>query len=223
VGVSYTTRQLVLGSGVPLGALVRPARDIDSVDDVANVLSLACHGLADGDAVELTVSADGVLPSGLQLLTIYYALLITLADGTTDENRFQLASAPGGEAIALIDAGTQPFSLLVPVGPVIDVVGEMYSRWVDQFLPGDAAPLTAPFPALVTQVVTIRTGNEVMTRLGRVPQPSAMTREQAAVADFLSWAKNGAPLRGDATGQTSTNTAVVRNAVGNYAHRGTIP
>lgn len=224
MGISYTTRQLVLGSGVPRGALVRPAREVAAVDATANVLELQGHGLSDGDAIEFTVDGPGVLPAPLALVTVYYAKLITLADQSTDENRFQVASIPGGVAIDLTDAGTAPFALVVPIGPLIDLVGEMYSRICDQKLPADAVPLAAPYPAWVVQLVTIRTAIEVTARLGREVAPSMKDRETDAWRDFLTMLESGAPLRGDAAAQTSTNTTVVMSAgAGSLVNRGSLP
>ena len=221
MGVLYANRSDVFGVGVPRGALTRPARLIKSVDASADVLELEGHGLADGDSVEFTVSGSGVLPAPLLVLTVYYAKLITLADGSTDENRFQVAASPGGAAIDLTSVGTQPFSAAIPTGPMIDRFLEKYSRWVDSVIVGVAVPLVAPFPVWVTTIVALRAAIAVANALGR-STPSLQDRERTEIADFLRLAQ-GAPLRGDALPQVSANTAVVTSSSAIASSTGVVP
>lgn len=217
---SYAGRADVFGAGVPRGALVRPAREIASVDAVANVLELEGHGLSLNDGVVFTVGGGGALPSGLALLTVYYALLIALADGSTDENRFQVAATPNGAPVALGSTGAAPFSLAVPVGPMIDAYSEQFSRWADASLINHVVPLTAPYPSWVVMVVKLRTAVAVMNDLGR-SSPKLEAREASAIADFLRMAK--APLR-DARATSPANLAIARNAAHDARyHRGHLP
>lgn len=222
MGVLYANRSDVFGVGVPRGALVRPARLIKSVDAAGDTIELEGHGLADGDTIEFTVSGTGVLPVPLALQTVYYAKLITLADGSTDENRFQVAATSGGAAIDLTTTGTQPFSAAIPTGPMIDRYLEKFSRWVDSVIVGDVVPLASPYPVWVVNIVALRTAIAVANSLGR-STPTLQAREKDEIVDFLRLAQ-GAPLRGDAQSQTSANTAVVLSAgAGGLVARGTIP
>jgi len=218
--VAYATRSDVFGCGVPRGALVRPARQIAVVDAASDLLELAGHGLADGDAVELTAQGGGILPAPLAVATVYYAKAIVLADATTDENRFQLSLVRGGAAIDLTNAGTQPFSLVVPVGPMIDQYLEQHSRWADSKLVYHTVPLVAPYPSWVTMIVKLRTALDVLTDLGR-SAPRIEKRTADAMADFLSQA--AVPLR-DARATQSASSSVAKS-VGRRARacRGVIP
>lgn len=230
MGVLYANRSDVFGVGVPRGALVRPARLIKSVDAAGDTIELEGHGLSGGDTIEFTVSGGGILPQPLAVQTIYYAKLITLADGSTDENRFQVSATSGGAAIDLATTGTQPYSAAIPTGPMIDRYLEKFSRWVDSVVVGDVVPLTAPFPVWVVNIVALRTAIAVANAIGR-STPTLQDREKTEITDFLRLAK-GAPLRGDAQKQISANAAVVQYAgaqpstavvTSGVVNRGTIP
>lgn len=217
---SYGTRKGVFGSGVPRGALVRPARLVKSADDVANVLELEGHGLDDGDSLEFTVSGAGALPAPLALLTVYYAKLITIGDGTTDENRFQVSATSGGIAIDLTTTGTQPFSMAIPTGPMIDTFLEEFSRWADGKLVNHLVPLEAPYPSWVVRIVELRAAIATATAIGR-SMPSLAAREQTAVLDFLTQCK--VPMR-DGRATSPANLAIAGSAGSSVdANRGTIP
>lgn len=222
MGVSYAQRNDVFNVGVPNGALTRQARQIEGADPATDILQIGGHGLKAGSPISFKVAGSGVLPAGLALLTIYYALLITLADGSTDENRFQVSTTPNGSAVNFTDAGTSPFSLVVPTGPLIDDFLESYSRWADGVMPADAVPLVAPYPKWVSHIVAVRSAIAVANALGN-GTPLLAAREDTEIKDFMRLAP-GVPLRGDATAQVSTNTAVVQTAAsGGQVQRGTLP
>lgn len=48
-----------------------------AVDPATDVITVASHGLSDGDAVTVTVDAGGTLPGGLTAGTLYYADSVT--------------------------------------------------------------------------------------------------------------------------------------------------
>lgn len=222
MGVSYAQRNDVFSVGVPSGALTRPARQIEGADPATDILQIAGHGLKAGAPVQFKIAGSGVLPLGLALLTVYYALLVTLADGSTDENRFQVSTTPNGAAVNFTDAGAAPFSLVVPTGPLIDDFLETYSRWADSVMPADAVPLSLPYPKWVSHIVALRSAIAVANALGN-GTPLLATREDTEIKDFMRLAA-GIPLRGDVTAQVSTNTAVVQTAAsGGQVQRGTLP
>lgn len=213
MGVSYATRSDVMGINVPRGALVRPSREVARADATADVLELEGHGLAADDALSFQVDAGGVLPAPLAIGTTYYAKAL-------DEDHFQVAATPGGPAIDLTNVGTAPFSLVVPIGPMIDTFLEEFSRWADGKLVAHIVPLTAPFPTWVTRIVALRTVVAVLQALGR-SIPKLEEREQTAILDFITQGK--VPLR-DSRATPSANTAIARSAADAAgAAKGTIP
>lgn len=219
----YCSRSDVFNVGVPRVSLTRPARQIESVDATASVLQQGGHGLKANDAVQFTTSGPGSLPGGLALITVYYALVIALADGSADENRFQVAAAPNGGAISLTTTGTPPFSLVVPTGPTIDSFIESFSRWVDSIIPADAAPLVAPIPAWIRNLVALRSAIATARSLGRAVGAEMSKQEDDTVKDAMRLAP-GVPLRGDAQAQKPTMSAVIMSAAGGgLVKRGCLP
>lgn len=219
----YCSRSDVYNVGVPRAALTRAARQIESVDATASILQQGGHGLKANDAVQFTASGSGVLPAPLALITIYYALAIVLADGTTDENRFQVSATSGGAAIDLSTVGTPPFSLVVPTGPTIDSYIESFSRWVDSIIPADAVPLVSPIPAWIRNLVALRTAIATARSLGKAVGPEVSKAEDDSVKDAMRLAP-GVPLRGDATAQKPTMSAIVQSAAGGgLVKRGCLP
>lgn len=213
VAPSYSSRSDVFGAGVPRGALVRPAREIASADATTDSLALEGHGLADDDQLSFQVDAEGALPAPLAVGVTYYAKV-------TDEDRFQVSATEGGSAIDLTTAGVAPFSLVVPIGPMIDTYNEIYSRWADRKCIAHTVPFDAPYPTEVVNIVRMRTAIKVITVLGR-SMPALEKQIRDEMADFLTFATT--PLR-DARATSPANAAVARSA-GFAAHhsRGRIP
>lgn len=221
MGDLYCSRQNVYGLGVPRGALVRPTRLIASVDAAQNVLELEGHGFTDGDALQFTVDAGGVLPAPLAVTTIYYAKLLELDDDTTSESLFQVAASSGGAALDLVDAGTAPFGVAVPIGPTLDANIETYSRWFDTIAPAEVVPLAAPYPKWVSQIVALRSAVATVTELGLAGFGALIAREDKAIIDALRLAKG---LRIRDGNRPSANTAIVRSAArAAQACRGRLP
>lgn len=213
MGVSYANRSDVMGTGVPRGALVRPSREIARADASTNAIELEGHGLADDDPVSFQVVGNGALPAPLAIGTTYFAKVV-------DEDHFQVAATEGGAAIDLSSAGTLPFSLVVPVGPMIDKYNEIYSRWVDRKCVAHVVPFVAPYPSEVVNIVALRTAIKVTTVLGR-SMPTLERQIADEMADFLSFAST--PLR-DARATAPANTAIARSAADAAGRaRGTIP
>ncbi len=213
MGVSYATRSDVMGTGVPRGALVRPSREIARADVPSSSLEVEGHGLADDDVLSFQVDAAGVLPTPLALGVTYYAKVV-------DEDHFQVAAAAGGIAIVLATAGTAPFALVVPIGPMIDKYTEIYSRWADRKCIAHVVPFVDPYPTEVVNIVALRTVLKVLGVLGRTI-PNLEKQLVDEMADFLTFAST--PLR-DARATSPANTAVARSAEAAVASsRGTIP
>lgn len=86
------------------------------------------HKLADG--LEVLLSTDGTLPSGLAAATRYFVV-------NTQRNSFQLSNAIGGNAISVTDAGsgTHSFAIVgsVQYGPLtanVNAGGKYYPYFV---------------------------------------------------------------------------------------------
>ena len=73
------------------------ATEITSLDDTANTLTKASHGMADDTVVRLTTT--DTLPTGFALATDYYVVSSTT-------NTFKLAAAESGTAISFTGTGT---------------------------------------------------------------------------------------------------------------------
>lgn len=73
-----------------------------AVDIAKDTITLADHGLVDGDKFQLTTT--GVLPAGLSLATDYYVV-------QSAKDSFKLSASLGGAAIDLTDQGSGVHSL----------------------------------------------------------------------------------------------------------------
>lgn len=202
MAASYATRDDVYLQGLPRGSLVQRARLVASVDVGADTLELEGHGLSAGTAVQLQVDDGGSLPAPLAVATVYYALPVE-----DSESLLQLEASVGGGALNLTTTGTDPFGLFVPLGPALDNLLEVYSRWLDSLVIGHEVPFEAPYPAWVTHVVAVRTAAQAARMLGLGSQGDGIYEaERLAIADAMRMAK-GPTLR-DAAATGPANRAV---------------
>ena len=198
---SYATRDDVYRQGVPRGALVSRGRVVGAVDTSANTLELEGHGLEAGTAVQFRADSGGSLPSPLSASGVYYALPVSGSDSL-----FRLEASVGGGAIDITSGGASPFMLVVPLGPSLDALLEVYSRWVDSLVIAHTVPFVAPYPAWVRHCVAVRTAAQAARMLGLGSQAEQIFEaERMAIADAMRLAK-GPPTR-DAAATSPANRA----------------
>lgn len=199
---SYCTREDVYRQGVPRGALVSRGRLVESVDVNADTLELEGHGLGNGTVVQLRAADGGALPAPLSASTVYYALPVSGSDSL-----LQLSATEGGAAIGLTSSGAAPFMLFVPLGPMLDDLIEVYSRWLDSLVIGHTVPFEEPIPAWVRHCTAVRTAAHASRVLGLGSQTEQIFEaERMAIADAMRLAK-GPTLR-DAAATGPANRAV---------------
>lgn len=214
----YATRDDVYRQGVPRGALVSRGRVVESVDVSANVLELEGHGLEEGTPVQLRAGDGGSLPAPLSPSTVYFASPVADSDSL-----LALSATAGGSVIDLTSAGAPPFMLTIPLGPMLDDLLEVYSRWLDSLLVAHEVPLTPPVPAWVRHCVAIRTAAHAARVLGLGTQAEQIFEaERMAISDAMRLGK-GTPMRdAAATGPANRATYAVAGSALDSA-RETIP
>ena len=80
---------------------------VGTVKDAGDVITSHGHALANGDRVYLQQVVSEVLPTGLNLTTVYYVV------GTTTDT-FQLSLTLGGAAVAITADGELAFQKVIP-------------------------------------------------------------------------------------------------------------
>lgn len=214
MGISYATRSdLDDFGGLPDGALANEGRMVAATSSATDTLTLGAHGFVTGEELEVRPVEGGTLAAPLAQGVTYYAIRVS-------DDRFQLAATVGGPAIDLTTAGS---SMVVSKPLPIDLHLELYSRWVDDFLPSHLVPLvpdplTGRFPLVVTRLVALLAGKALLNRKGDASEIVNQT-EIAAKAQLERWAK-GIPLR-DLGITASANRAVTTSYAGaDYDARG---
>lgn len=216
MGVSYAERADVYRYGVPQGALVKPARVVAFASATTDRLELEGHGFALNTPVQFSKDGDGLLPAPLVSGTVYYAIPVT-----DSESLFKVAATAGGAAIDLTTGGAAPFKVFAPLGPMLDAMLEVYSRWFDGKATGHLVPFTAPYPAQAKHAVAVRTAAEASRVLGLGAQAAgAFASETLLLADIPGMVR-GIPMR-DADATAGANLATGRSAAV-PAQQGTIP
>lgn len=181
--------------GIPDGSLSNAGREVASSVASTNVITLDAHGLQTDDEVLLRAAEGGTLSAPLVAGTTYYA--IRLNDST-----FKVAATSGGSAI---DLTTDGVSMIATKPLPIDRMLELYSRWVDGFLPAHLVPLESPYPIVVTAIVAQLAGKALMNLDGKSSE-IVDKAELVAMAQLKRWS-DGIPLR-DVTATASANLAV---------------
>lgn len=215
---AYATREDVYQQGLPRGALIGRARAVAAVDATLNRLSVEGHGLATDTPIQFITDDGGVLPSPLSAATVYYARPV---DDT--ESLLEVAASEGGAAVNITTDGTQPFGLIVPLGPQLDTLLETYSRWFDGKCIAHEVPFEAPYPAVATHVVAVRTAAHAARIAGLGAQGDRLFEAETILLRDVDAMVRGVPLR-DAAATAPANLslyAVAGSAVDE--NRGCLP
>lgn len=209
--VAYATRSdLYRYGGVARGNLIGEGRLVASSTASTDLLELAGHNFETDDAVLVRATDGGTLSAPLVVGTTYY--VIRFSDST-----FKLSATASGAAIDLSSNGV---SMVVTAQLPVDDMLELYSRWVDAFLPAHLVPLASPYPVVVTAIVAQLAGKALLNLDGKSSEVVNAT-ELAAKAQLERWAK-GIPLR-DARATASSNKAVTSNLGATVDPRGWCP
>ncbi len=195
---AYATRSDLYSLALRKGVLGNDGREIASSIASTDTLTLNAHLFETDDAVTLRAAEDGTLSAPLVAGATYYAIRVT-------DNAFQLAATVSGAAIDLTTNGADMF---VMSALPYDRLLEVYSRFVDDFIP-HLVPLTAPYPDTVVLAVCELTAARLMILDGKSSESMAGV-ELATKAKLERWAK-GIPVR-DATVTASANLAVCTTA-----------
>lgn len=208
---AYSTRaDLYRYGGIARGNLVGEGRLVASSTASTDLLELAGHNFETDDQVTVRATEGGTLSAPLVAGTVYY--VIRISDST-----FKLSATAGGAAINISSDGV---SMVVTAQLPVDEMLEMYSRWVDAFLPAHLVPLSAPYPVVVTAIVAQLAGKALMNLDGKSSELVNAT-ELSAKAQLERWAK-GLPLR-DTRATTSANKAVSATLTSSPDPRGWCP
>lgn len=147
------------------GALTRRAIQVDSVDTVANMLSVGSHGCSLGDPVEFRIEPGGTLAAPLSASVVYYALPVVNSD-----DLLQVSATVGGPAIVLTTTGTT-FDLVPSIRPTLHACIRTQSRWIDQRLPENGTPLNPDdnglYPDIVRQLCAVLSCEMALAVLGQ--------------------------------------------------------
>jgi hypothetical protein len=173
------------------------SRRICDVDTTNDRFSIAQHGLALDQVVELVEDPGGTLPSPLAKATAYYAIPVA-----SSESLLQLAASAGGAAIDLTTAGTGTFGLFVPIASTISASLEYVSRKIDRYLIAHEVQLTAPYPVEIVGICAKLAARELLSRLGR--SSDAVSEAAELAARELPHFARGVSLR-DSTATASAN------------------
>lgn len=212
---SYASRADVYLLGVPEGTLVKPARALARVVAASDRFELEGHGFALDTPVQFGVGEFGALPGGLSLATVYYAKPV--ADS---ESLFQVAATEGGAAVAITSEGLD-VTVFAPLGPTLDALLELYSRWFDGKAVGHLVPFEEPYPVQARHAVAVRTAAEASRKLRLGAQAAGVfASESFLLADIVGMVK-GIPLR-DSAATAGANLATGRSA-SIPQQQGTIP
>lgn len=208
----YATRSDVYVHGkLPRTLLANPARRCAAALAAGDTFELDGHGFETDQAVIFPrAEGGGTLPAPIVAGVTYFAIRVT-------ESIFKAATVAGGVAIDLTTNGT---NVLVATPLPFDETIEVYSRYVDDFLPAHLVPLTPPYPLHVTKVVAVLTAKDLL--LGSGQQSGTMLEAKAEAKDeMMRWAK-GIKLR-DKRATASSNLAISGGSITVPPRGGTIP
>lgn len=203
MAVVYATRSdLDDFGGLPDGALSNEGRVVQSSNASADTLVLEAHGLETGEELQVRALEGGTLPSPLVEGT-YYA--IRVSDSTLKLAASELDATNG----AAVDITTSGANFIVAKPLPIDRHLELYSRWVDDFLPAHMVPLSVDgegnYPLQVVRAVALLSGLALLNRGGKNSEILRENeKEQKAILE--RWAK-AIPLR-NVPGTQSSNLAI---------------
>lgn len=192
---AYATERDLYTYGLRRGVLANPGRLVESSRESTDVLTLDGHLFETGDAVTLRAVEGGVLSGPLSADALYY--VIRLTDAT-----FKLSATSGGAAINLTSNGE---TMVVRAAPPVAAYLEMFSRWVDQFIPAHLVPLEpnagGTYPMPIVKVVCELAAAKLLSWAGQ-SSTSLTESEVAAKAQLERWA-SGLPVRAVASTQAA--------------------
>lgn len=195
--------------GLPPGVLSQQALLVASVDTTGDALEVADHGCAAGDPVIMSVDPGSTLPSPLVAGTTYYARPVA---GRPD--RLQLAATVGGAAVNLTTAGAGTFSLLADISEARSLEARRFaSRQVDSYMPSEAVPFSAPYPAQAVAYSAKLAARELLRQLGR-KDAGVWEAADAVLADLSNFRRHGLSIRAAASsswGSTMRHGAAARD------------
>lgn len=192
---AYATRRDVYRYGLPRGTLGSDARLVASALAATDLVVLDGHGFETDDEIVVRAEEGGSLPTPLVTGTTYYAIRVS-------ESAFQVAATAGGAAI---DLTSDAVSMFVAGALPFDEILELYSRFVDPFIPAHLVPLEAPIPVVIVATVAELAAKKLLHLSGQT-SVAVNEAELAAKAQLERWAK-GVPLR-DPRATASANLAV---------------
>lgn len=191
--VAYATREDVYQQGLPRGALIGRARAVASADPSSNRFTAEGHGLVMDTPVQFVAEDGGALPTGVTTATVYYARPVADSDSL-----FEVSATEGGAAVDISTTGTQPFGLIVPIGPAMDQLLETYSRWLDGKCIAHEVPFESPFPAVATHIVAVRTAAHAARIAGLGAQGDRLYEAETILLRDVDAMVRGVPLRDEA-------------------------
>ena len=192
------------------------ATEITSLDDTANTLTKASHGMADDTVVRLTTT--DTLPTGFALATDYYVVSSTT-------NTFKLAAAESGTAISFTGTGTGTHSYQSAIA--MNRIIQQYdgrARVGFSVTGGDATETTgtAAVGTVVVNAGTQYAGNDLLyLRVDNVDLISgtvAHTGDNNTTAAAIATAINARESVPNYTATSSTTTVTIT-----AADKGTVP
>jgi len=209
---AYCTMSDVWG-WIPRGIVVNPTQLIGSVAAGTDIITLDGHGLADGDEVTFRAESGGTLPGGITAGTTYYAQVLT--DAT-----FKVSATAGGAAVDILSAGTNV--LMISQLPWTSWIAKA-SNEIECTLPSAAVPLTAPYPAVVTDYTAGLVAERALAASGVGAAPGFTERMNRVRNELREWRAKGIVVRGAAQ-PTATNKAISSGAIAadsrGWANRG---
>jgi len=173
----YATRQDFNRYGLRGGQLANQGRLAESAVGT-DAFTLEGHGFETGWTVLLRAASGGTLAAPLVAGLPYYVI-------RDSESTFRVSATVSGAAIDLTSIG---MDVVVTTPLPIDELLEVYSRYVDGFLPAEFVPLGAPYPLEVTVVVCELTGAKLYRLTGQ-ESASMKDEELSAKAKLERWAK----------------------------------
>ena len=208
---AYANRSQFYAFGARRGLVGDERRSVE-VDLQTSRFSAANHGLVDGDALQFVVedpSAD-TLPVPLSVATVYRARLIE-----NSSSLFEVALDVGSPAVVLTGAGAGRFGFVVDLGPAIDDALESYSRFVDDKMPANKVPFTAPFPSWLAIATATLAARSVLGLRGLADEDLISRAE--TVLEELETRRRGMYRTRDPRATGGTNKAVsLRTVIREY-------
>lgn len=180
--------------GLPPGVLAQQALPVAGVDTSADSLEVADHGCEAGAPVVLSVDPGSTLPSPLAAGTVYYAKPVV---GRPD--RLQLSATVGGAAVNLTTAGAGTFSVLCDISEARSLEARRFaSRQVDSYMPSEAVPFSAPYPAQAIAYAAQLAARKLLRQLGR-KDAGVWEAADAVLADLSNFRRHGLSIRAAAS------------------------